>query len=281
MKKIVKTSKRFVAACLLLAACLAFSLQKTPAKTPGGGAAGAQEGDPASGPDRAKTRVPQYVELGQSVRGRSIMATIYGTGKIRIIVVGGIHGDEQASAILAKALSATIGRDRLAGNLSIIIVPDANPDGLFSETRVNANGVDINRNFPSKTWKADYPDDRHYPGTAPATEPETRALVRLIDEYPPDLVITLHGSLGCMNWDGPGEEIARAMARVNDYPLCPYLGYETPGSFGQYVGIDKGIPTATIELRADEAGQLVSENLPALRAAFTYFAFKKMLERKD
>lgn len=240
----------------------------------------AQEAKPPGTDDRAKSKVPQYLEIGKSARGRAIMATVYGTGKIRIIVVGGIHGNEPSSSILAKALAATIGRDGLPGNLSIIIVPDANPDGLVANTRVNANSVDINRNFPSKSWKADYPDASHFPGTAPATEPETRALIKLIEDYPPHMVITLHGYMGCMNWDGPGEAVARSMARVNSYPLCPTLGYETPGSLGHYVGLDRGIPNVTIELRPINAGELVSTNLPALRTAFTYFAFAKTLENK-
>lgn len=259
-----------------MVACLAASLVRVQAQPFNV----VQEVKPANVDERAKSKVPQYLEIGKSVRGRSIMATVYGTGKIRVIVVGGIHGDEPSSSILAKALAATIGRDGLPGNLSIIIVPDANPDGLVVNTRVNTNGVDINRNFPSKSWKADYPDDRHYPGTAPATEPETRALIKLVEDYPPNLLITLHGYLSCMNWNGPGEAIARAMARVNNYRLCPDLGYETPGSLGHYVGMDKLIPTATIELRAINAGELVSTNLPALSTAFIYFAFARTLENK-
>jgi protein MpaA len=271
----VKTSWKFIAACIV-AACLAATLVPAHALP----LSAAQEAKPSGTADNAKSKVPRYVEIGHSVRGRSIMATIYGTGKIRVIVVGGIHGDEPSSSILAKALAATIGRDGLAGNLSLIIVPDANPDGLVANTRVNANGVDINRNFPSASWKADYPDARHYPGTAPATEPETRALMKLIEDYPPNLLITLHGYLGCMNWDGPGEEIARSMASINKYPLCSYLGYDTPGSLGHYVGLDRKIRTVTIELKGGNAGDRVSENLPALRTAYIYLAFAKTLDSK-
>lgn len=216
--------------------------------------------------------VPTYLEIGRSVRGRPIVATILKGGEKRVIVLGGIHGDEQSSAVLAKALAVTLQRDPLESSPTIIIVPDVNPDGLMAMTRVNSAGVDINRNFPSSSWQAEYPDERHYPGKEPASEPETRAVIKLLKLYPPDLLITLHAALGCMNWDGTGAEVAALMARVNGYDLCPYLGYETPGSLGTYAGEDMKIPTVTIELRDVGAGELVAENLPALRAALRQFS---------
>lgn len=214
----------------------------------------------------------RYVELGKSVRGRAIVASIFGNGAKRVIVLGGIHGNEQSSAILAKALAATLVRDPLSGSPTIIILSEVNPDGLVDATRVNAAGVDINRNFPSSSWRSEYPDANHYPGHEPASEPETRAVIDLLKRYPPDLLITLHAALGCMNWDGPGAETAEMMAGINGYPLCGSLGYETPGSLGTLAGVDMRIPTVTIELRGSPAGDLVRENLPALRAALAQFS---------
>lgn len=221
----------------------------------------------------AQTTKPalRYVELGRSVRGRSIVASLFGSGTKRVIVLGGIHGDEQTSAILAKALAATLVREPIPSSPTIIIVSEVNPDGLIDSTRVNAAGVDINRNFPSSSWRSEFPDANHYPGHEPASEPETRAVIDLIKRYPPDLLITLHAALGCMNWDGPGAETAAMMAEINGYPLCESLGYETPGSLGTYAGVDMRIPTVTIELRASAAGDLVRENLPALRAVLAQF----------
>jgi len=213
-----------------------------------------------------------YVEIGKSARGRSIVATVIKGGKRRVVVIGGIHGDEQSSSILAKALAATVMRDPIANGPTLIILPDANPDGLVDSTRVNASGVDINRNFPSSSWRSEYPDSYHYPGSEPASEPETRAVIYLIKRYPPDMLITIHAALGCMNWDGPGSEMAALMASVNGYPLCQSLGYETPGSLGTLAGMDMKIPTVTIELRGSPAGDLVRENLPALRAALAQFS---------
>lgn len=219
--------------------------------------------------------VPKFVTLGKTVRGRDITAMIYGSGAKRVLVLGGIHGDEQNTTVIARSLAVNINAETLPSNLTVVIVPDVNPDGLMVATRVNANGVDINRNFPSKTWRSEYVEQRHYPGVKPSSEPETRAVLSLLEQYPPHLVVTLHAALGCVNWDGQqGAALAQQLASVNGYPLCATLGYETPGSLGILTGIDKQIPTVTIELRAKNASSLVEENLPALLALLKHFAEK-------
>lgn len=217
---------------------------------------------------------PKYLNLGKTVKGRDINATVYGTGAKRVLVFGGIHGDEPHTTVLARAMAVNMNRDTLPPDLTVVIVPDVNPDGLMAATRVNANGVDINRNFPSKTWRSDYTEQKRYPGAQPSSEPETRAILALLERYPPHLVVTLHAALGCMNWDGPGGPFAQMMASINGYPLCGSLGYETPGSLGLLIGIDKQIPTVTIELRAKNPSDLVQENLPALLALLKHFAAK-------
>jgi protein MpaA len=217
----------------------------------------------------------RYIELGKSVKGTPITAAIYGTGKKLVIVFGGIHGNESDSSIVAKALMGSLVQEFVPEELTIIIVPDSNPDGLFANTRVNARGVDINRNFPSASWRSEYQDEYQFPGMQPASEPETRAIMNLLATSPPDFIITLHAALGCVNWDGPGEPLARVISNVNGYPLCPYLGYETPGSLGTFMGVDKKLPVVTIELRNSKASDLVQENLPALRAVLSYMASLK------
>lgn len=219
--------------------------------------------------------MPRYLELGKSVKGSPITAAVYGTGKKRVLVFGGIHGNESDTSILAKALMGSLLQERVPEELTIIIVPDVNPDGLFANTRVNARGVDINRNFPSPSWRSEYTDPYQFPGMQPASEPETRAVMELLEKSPPDYIITLHAALGCVNWDGPGEALARVIANVNRYPLCPYLGYETPGSLGTFMGVDKKLPVVTIELRNSKANELVQENLPALKAVLSYMASAK------
>ena len=55
------------------------------------------------------------------------------------------------------------------------------------------------------------------------------------------------------------------MARHNRYPVKASMGYPTPGSFGSWAGIDRGIPTVTLELPRDLSNAWVwRENAPAL-----------------
>jgi protein MpaA len=264
--KFLHSSALLVLLCLSLQA----SAQSPPPNLPAG------EARPGAIPLRAATKsiAPEYLKLGKTVQGRDITAMIYGSGAKRVLIFGGIHGDEQHTTVLARSLAVNINSETLPPNLTLIVVPDVNPDGLMAATRVNANGVDINRNFPSKTWRAEYTEQRHYPGVKPSSEPETRAVLSLLERYPPHLVITLHAALGCVNWDGPGGALAQTLASVNGYPLCASLGYETPGSLGLLTGIDHQIPTVTIELRPKGAAALVAENLPALLNLLKHFAAK-------
>ena len=227
-------------------------------------------------PSNAKPYIaPTYLTFGKSVKGRDITAMIYGAGKKRVLVFGGIHGDEQNTTVVARSLAVHLNAETLPPNLTVIIVPDTNPDGLLAATRVNANGVDINRNFPSKTWNAEYTEQRRFPGVKPSSEPETRAVLDLLERYPPQLVVTLHAAMGCVNWDGPyGAFAALILAAKNGYPLCATLGYDTPGSLGLLTGIDKQIPSVTIELKAENPSVLVEENLPALLELLKQFAAK-------
>lgn len=272
---VVSISRTFagaLAAALLAVLCLSQSASAQaphPAQSAASAAAPTVAVPPKSPP---KFIPPQYVSLGKTVKGREITAAVYGTGPRRVLILGGIHGDEPHTTVLARALAVRINQETLPPGLTVVIVPDVNPDGLMAATRVNANGVDINRNFPSKTWRSDYTEQKRYPGAQPSSEPETRAVLALLERYPPHLVVTLHAALGCMNWDGPGGPFAQVMADVNGYPLCASLGYETPGSLGLLVGIDKQVPTVTIELRAKNPSDLVQENLPALFALLRHFA---------
>jgi protein MpaA len=259
-----------IALFLLLCLCLRAFAQSRPPTSP------TREIRPVAiaQTDSTKLVAPTYLKLGKTVLGRDITAIIYGSGAKHVLVFGGIHGDEPNSTVVARALAVHINPETLPSNLTLIIVPDVNPDGLIAHTRVNANGVDINRNFPSKTWRSDYTELTRYPGAQPSSEPETRAMLSLLERYPPHLAVTLHAALGCVNWDGPGGQFAQVMASVNGYPLCASLGYETPGSLGLLIGIDRQIPTVTIELRAKGASELVEENLPALLTLLKNFAAK-------
>lgn len=214
----------------------------------------------------------KVLEIGRSISGRIISATLNGDAKKYVLVLAGIHGDEPSSVVLAQALASSLEGTPTPSNISVLIVSKVNPDGLISGTRVNARGVDINRNFPTKSWQPDASGKRYYPGKEPASEPETQAIIRLIKKFPPGLLINIHVPLGCVNWDGPAKNIAKIIASSNGYPLRSNIGYPTPGSLGTYAGIERDIPTITLELRAAASAELIEENLPALRAALMHMS---------
>jgi len=182
------------------------------------------------------------VELGSSVEGRPITANGHGQGGL--VIFGGIHGDEPASVTLCERYLQQ--RDPAQ---SIWVLSAANPDGLFRRSKDNARGVDLNRNFAASNFSADHPPG-YFPGASPSSEPETRALVRLLEEAAPSLVVSVHQPFRCVNWDGPAEALAKAMSAASGYPATPSVGYPTPGSFGSFWGVDRGRPVITLELPA-------------------------------
>ena len=196
--------------------------------------------------------------IGRSVRGVAIHAYV-STWRGRsapLVVFGGFHGDEpkgvDAAHRLIEALAdAFTTREPHGQGAAWVVVPVVNPDGYEDRRRKNANGIDINRNFPTENWqRATRRNSRMYGGVAPASEPETRAVIEVIDRFKPRGVVTIHSiSKGrqCNNFDGPGESLARILARANRYPVTPSIGYPTPGSFGTWCGAERNIPTVTLE----------------------------------
>lgn len=151
---------------------------------------------------------------------------------------------------------------------AVVILPVVNPDGLARRTRRNARGVDLNRNFPTKDWAPGNARRRNYGGPKPLSEPESRALHRLILRLRPQWIIAVHTinrGRYCNNYDGPGEGLARAFAACNGYPVTASIGYPTPGSFGTWAGRERGIPVLTLELPSHHSRQRCwSDNEAAL-----------------
>lgn len=172
---------------------------------------------------------------------------------LTVLIIGVFHGDEpQGKYLIEKYLYQKIYPQK-EGNNNLIFIPCLNPDGMQNNTRINANGVDLNRNFPTKNWGQDGSDagenpKDYYGGKAPASEIETQFVIDIIGKYKPKIILTLHAPYKIVNYDGPAQDIAQKISEIINYPVEPSIGYPTPGSFGTYCGVERNIPTITLEL---------------------------------
>jgi protein MpaA len=170
-----------------------------------------------------------------------------------ILIIGVVHGDEQQGKFLIEKylntphLSPLPQGARMQRANRLLFIPCLNPDGLENNTRQNANMVDINRNFPTKNWERTEKND-YFGGENSGSEIETKFVIEMIEEFSPDAILTLHAPYMVINYDGPAEEIAQELSKIINYPVQKEIGYPTPGSFGTYAGIERNIPTITLEL---------------------------------
>ena len=185
--------------------------------------------------------------VGTSVQRRPIRAKTFGHGPRKVLFVGGIHGDEPEGAYSTAQLPAAFADAGLGDAVTLTILEDANPDGRANRTRGNANGVDINRNFPATNFDSSNPAY----GGSPLSQPESRALNNTIGRIGPDLVLVVHSWKGryFINFDGPARPIAERFSADGGFPVEESSSIApTPGSLGSYVGVDHGTAILTIEL---------------------------------
>jgi protein MpaA len=188
--------------------------------------------------------------IGTSVLGRPIEAVhftppSYARPRPAALLFGAIHGDEAVTQLMLERLADELierppGRDTW-------IVPCVNVDGVLAGTRNNANDVDLNRNFASSTWGTK-PRPGYHPGRAPEDQPETQALVALIDRIQAHRLIALHSTFRMVNWDGCAEPLAAEMSGRCGYPVVSDMGYPTPGSFGAKYGVELNREVVTLEV---------------------------------
>jgi protein MpaA len=192
-----------------------------------------------------------------SVRGQPLLYRDYparsqrGT-PYRVLLVGGIHGDELSSVSIVFNWMSQL-RDEKFQPFQWRVLPCLNPDGVLASpaTRVNANGVDLNRNFPTLDWSADAlrywktktgSDPRRYPGSKALSEPESRGVIEMIKAFHPDVIVSVHAPYGVLDFDGPQKPPERF-----GYLHLQLLG-TYPGSLGNFAGMNLSLPVITLEL---------------------------------
>ena len=183
-----------------------------------------------------------------------------------ILIIGVFHGEEPQGEYLINNFLKT---DLNGIKNKLLIIPCLNPDGKRRNQRQNANKIDLNRNFPTKNWKKTEKTE-YYGGETPASETETKFIIEILNKYKPDAILSIHAPFRVVNYDGPAEELAEKISDITKYPVQKDIGYPTPGSFGNYAGVERGIPTITLELPEDETNEtLWAQN----KDVFKYLAF--------
>lgn len=195
---------------------------------------------------------------GFSVRGYPLLSKEYAPianqePMGRVLLVGGIHGDEYSSVSIVLKWMGTLNKHH-TGLFHWMAVPLLNPDGLLrpKSQRMNQNGVDLNRNFPTPNWHEESrqywivktrQNPRRFPGDSPLSEPESRWLYEKIHEFKPDIIVSVHAPYGILDFDGP-RDAPKRLGRLHLNALGTY-----PGSLGNYAGVQNDIPVITIELQ--------------------------------
>lgn len=233
----------FVAVCLMLSAC---------ASRGGGSLTGGE------------------AMIGASRGGRSVEAANFGRGPVRVYLIGSIHGDESEGRSSLEDIRRELAQS--TGGTTVRLVTDMNPDGSLAGTRSNSAGVDLNRNWPAKNFRA-----AKGRGSTPLSEPEAAAVHADVEQFDPHMIIVLHSARGgpFVNFDGPAtarqlaESFVAGARSAGDarWRVVEDMGYPTPGSMGSYFGADRGVPILTVELRrGDDAERNPAPLVAGLRS---------------
>jgi murein peptide amidase A len=163
---------------------------------------------------------------GHSVLGAPIVARQLGESgdDPRVLVIGAIHGNERAGIAIVHRLL----HDPATRHVRLWVIDDLNPDGARANTRGNAHGVDLNRNFAWRWRPRTAPGTTFYAGPKPLSEPESRFARRVILRVRPDITVWFHQSETAVDISSGSTSIEARFARRVALPLRRLIRY--PGS---------------------------------------------------
>ena len=253
---------------------------------------------PVASPTSAVSAVGITQTIGFSVQGRPIVNYRFGIGTQQLVLVGGIHGGYEWNSILMAYEAINYFSefpDMIPSNVTLHIIPAANPDGLFLVTseegrftsddvsgsiengRFNANQVDLNRN-----WDCNWQPEGNWgerivnAGEAPFSEPETQAMRRFFLGQQVDAVIFYHSKAdgvyagGCGDVYPPSLELTTIYGEASGYPIYQqFTHYQVTGDASDWLAI-QNIPSFTVELKTRN-GLDWPENLAGIMAILAYY----------
>lgn len=222
---------------------------------------------------------------GWTGMGRPIPGFVAGKGRKCIALIGAVHAGEAGPELMVHAVHRLLADEpSLFERVRVACIPTVNLDererlarGCPWYLRVNARGVDLNRNFPADWGTVEYgygyisddPDAMTYRGPRPASEPETRAVMSLIRAERPAAVYAFHClasicggffyGAGAAKGDRAYEARCRAAAlpygkaMMPEVPARELIGYGcTAGSLAAWCYRTLGIPAFDIEMSPHE-----------------------------
>lgn len=180
----------------------------------------------------------------ESAKRRPIETARFGKGPQRIAVLSSLTGNSETTVALVEKLAGVFARDDLMPiQLSVLLVRSPNPDGQADRTLTNSRGVDLNRNFPNTRFTA---SPRRETGEKPGSEPETRALVQLLNQFNPELVIHVIESRSSRGTVRSDDHIPREL--LPQFDSAPFDRVYKTGSLAGYVHESMKCSVVEIEL---------------------------------
>ncbi|OFZ20680.1 MAG: hypothetical protein A2202_05665 [Bdellovibrionales bacterium RIFOXYA1_FULL_36_14] len=164
-----------------------------------------------------------------------------------IYLIAGVHGDEVEGVFVLKNIFHWL-KETNEVDLPLVVIPVLNVDGFRVSSRGNSHGVDLNRNLPADNWINQCEKAKYNPGQSPLSEPENIFLVRLMEKYAPGIIISIHSWKPMLNYNGDCLDVAEYLHQFNHYEVVDSVGYETPGSLGEYAPKHYNAPVLTFEM---------------------------------
>ncbi len=160
------------------------------------------------------------------------------------------------SAIRTANLAQAI-RDIHASDLAAGRTQQKDLNRYLRTWKANARGVDLNRNYDA-FWESyrgvATPSYANYKGSAPASEPETQALISLVDRLPGlEAVLCIHSQGEVIYWNCGQPSALSSATQAYAKHLAERTGYTLPAdlvrdaSFSDWCALKKGLVAVTLE----------------------------------